>query len=254
MTDTAQAPKTSIQQAIERAKSGAGALAAGLPTIETPTSQTGIVQASATGVGTYDAGQPPMASLDAFLDAGVNIKPDVWIGVKATGFSIKDHTIPIETLGPVGLSLPGDMQAFYGLRLRIGGQAVYYKTADRRTCLKTGRPWGTLIAEAAQQDEREYKGFDIRFVALQDIVDMKGKVVIEAGKTLGYTTSVTNYDDWATFAKKVRTQGLFGEDLILETRCDVRKNDKNKDGWGAMVVDDFTVFTAEVAQAVADAS
>lgn len=251
MTDTA--PKTSIQQAIERAKSGAGALAGNLPTLETP--PTNAIQGQATGVAQYTgAPVPQVASLDAFLDAGINIKPDFWIGVKNTGFSIKDHTVPIETLGPVGLSLPSDMQAFFGLRLRVGGQPVYYKTVDRITCLKTGRPWGQLLQEAAAQDEREYKGFDIRLVAFEDIKDMKGKVVIEAGKTLGYTTSVTNFDDFASFAKKVRDAGLFGADLVLEVECEVRKNDKNKDGWGAMVVKDFTVFTAEVAQAVADAT
>ena len=80
-----------------------------------------------------------------------------------------------------------------------------------------------------------------------------GAVVVEAGKTLGYSTSITNFDDMAAFAKKVRDQGLFGTDLVLTVECEVRKNDKNKEGWGALVVKDFVPFTAEVAEAVAAA-
>lgn len=248
MTDTTAAPaQNSIQAAVERARSGAASLAAAQPGLP-------VIEAAATGVGQYTAAAAPaLASLDGFLDAGVNLKPDFWLTTKATGFGVKNHTVPIETLGNIGLALPSDMQAFYGLRVNINGSATYYKTVDRITCLKTGRPWGQLIAEAANSGAREYRGFDIRLTALEDIKDMKGDVVVPAGKTLGYSTSITNFDDMAAFAKKVRDQGLFGTDLVLQVRCDVRKNDKNKEGWGALVVEDFVVFTPEIAEAVADA-
>jgi hypothetical protein len=250
MTD--QAPKNnSIQDAIARAKAGAAGLAAnaaGLP----GQGDVAVIEAASTGVPGQYAPAQAVASLDGFLDAGVNLKPDFWLSTKNTGFSIKGHTIPIESLGNVGLALPDDMQAFYGLRININGAATYYKTADRIACLKTGRPWGQLIQEAASAGAREYRGFDIRLTALEDIKDMKGAVVVEAGKTLGYSTSITNFDDMAAFALKVRNQGLYGTDLVLTVRCDVRKNDKNKEGWGALVVDDFAPFTTEVAQAVAD--
>ena len=248
MTDTTTAPN-SIQAAIEKARQGAGALAAqaapGLPSGP-------VIEASATGVGQYTGGAAP-ASLEGFLDAGVNLKPDFWLTTKATGFGVKNHPVPIESLGPIGLALPSDMQAFYGLRVNINGSATYYKTVDRITCLKTGRPWGQMIQEAANAGAREYRGFDIRLTALEDIKDMKGAVVVEAGKTLGYSTSITNFDDMAAFAKKVRDQGLFGTDLVLTVECEVRKNDKNKEGWGALVVKDFVPFTPEVAEAVASA-
>lgn len=238
----------SIQDAIARAKAGAASLAdnaGGLP------DGGALIEAAATGVGTYTAGASAPATLDGFLDAGVNLKPDVWLSTKNTGFAIKGHNVPIESLGPVGLALPTDMQPFYGLRVQINGAATYYKTADRLTCLKTGRPWGQLLQEAASQGAREYRGFDIRLTALEDVKDMKGAVVLEAGKTMGYSTSITNFDDLAAFALKVRNGGLYNTDLVLTVRCDVRKNDKNKDGWGALVVDDFTVFTPEIAEAVA---
>lgn len=249
MTDATQAaPQNAIQAAIQRAKEGAGALATGLPTLET--APAGAIQAASTGVaGSY--GAPAPATLDGFLDAGVNLKPDHWLQTANTGFGIKDHNVPVENLGPVGLCLPNDMQAFYGFRMNIGGQPKYFKSVDRVTCLKTGRPWGQIAQEAASMGEREYKGFDIRLVALQDVKDMKGAVVVEAGKTLGYSTSVTNFDDIAAFAKKVRDAGMFGQDLVLTARCDVRKNDKNPKGWGALVIDDFAPFTPEIAEAVA---
>lgn len=251
MTDSA--PNNSIQDAIARAKAGAGALAKtgapGLP--DAP-----IIEAASTGqVGHYTGGgQLAAASLDGFLDAGVNLKPDHWLQTANTGFAVKGHNVPIEDLGSLGLALPGDMQAFYGLRVQVGGQPQYYKTVDRISCTKTGRPWGQLVQEAAAQGQREYKGFDTRFVALQDVKDMKGSVVVPAGKTLGYSSSVTNFDDFTAFAKKVRDKGLFGADLIVTIKCDVRTNDKNPKGWGAVVFDDdFTVFTPEVAEAVAEA-
>lgn len=246
MTDTAAQPNA-IQAAIARAKEGAGALATGLPTLDT--APAGAIQTAATGPGSY--GAPAPATLDGFLDAGVNLKPDHWLQTANTGFAIKDHNVPIENLGPLGLCLPGDMQPFYGFRVNIGGQPKYFKSVDRITCLKTGRPWGQVANEAASAGEREYKGFDIRLVCLEDVKDMKGAVVVEAGKTLGYSTSITNFDDIAAFAKKVRDAGLFGQDLVLTVRCDVRKNDKNPKGWGALVIDDFTVFTREIAEAAA---
>lgn len=254
MTDTTEkTPNNSIQEAIARAKAGAGALAQSAPGL--PEAGGAVIQASSTGVpGAYTGGQPP-ASLDGFLDSGVNLKPDFWLTTKNTGFGVKDHNVPLDfDLGPLGLALPSDMQAFYGLRVNINGTATYYKTVDRVTCLKTGRPWGQLITEAANQGAREYRGFDIRLVALEDIKDLKGAVVVEAGKTLGYSTSITNFDDVASFAKKVRDAGLFGTDLVVSIHCDVRKNDKNKDGWGAIVFTDFTPFTPEIAEAAAAAS
>lgn len=252
MTDTNAAPaKNSIQDAIDRAKAGAASLAQNAPGLPDAPASGAVIPAAATGVGQYAGGAAP-ASLEGFLDAGVNLKPDFWLTTKNTGFGVKDHNVPIEDLGPLGLALPSDMQAFYGLRVNINGTATYYKTVDRITCLKTGRPWGQLIAEAAQQGAREYKGFDTRFVALQDIKDLKGAVVVEAGKTLGYSSSITNFDDFASFAQKVRKDGLFDTDLVVTIRCDVRKNDKNKDGWGAVVFESYAPFTAEVAQAVAD--
>lgn len=249
MTDQTAPASNSIQDAIARAKAGAGALAANVGGLPDAPSGAVIEMASTGTPGSYAA--PTVATLDGFLDAGVNLKPDVWLSTKNTGFALKGHNVPIEKLGPVGLSLPSDMQPFFGLRVQINGAATYYKTGDRLTCLKTGRPWGQLIQEAAAQGAREYKGFDIRLTALEDVKDMKGAVVLEAGKTLGYSTSITNFDDLAAFAKKVRDQGLFGTDLVLEVECDVRKNDKNKDGWGALVVKDFAVFTPEIAEAVA---
>lgn len=251
MTDQTAPASNSIQDAIARAKAGAGALAAQAPGLpEGP-----VIDAASTGVpGHYNAGAGTVATLDGFLDAGVNLKPDVWLSTKNTGFALKGHNIPIEKLGPVGLALPSDMQPFFGLRVQINGAATYYKTGDRLTCLKTGRPWGQLIQEAAAQGAREYKGFDIRLTALEDVKDMKGTVVLEAGKTMGYSTSITNFDDLAAFAKKVRDKNLFGTDLVLEVECDVRKNDKNKDGWGALIVKDFAVFTPEIAEAVAGAT
>lgn len=250
MTDTNAAPNNSIQEAIARAKAGAGAVAANIQGL--PDAPAGaVIEAGSTGVPGQYAPAGAVATLDGFLDAGVNLKPDVWLSTKNTGFALKGHAIPIESLGPVGLALPSDMQPFYGLRVQINGAATYYKTADRLTCLKTGRPWGQLIQEAANQGAREYKGFDIRLTALQDVKDMKGTVVLEAGKTLGYSTSITNYDDMAAFALKVRNKGWFNTDLVLEVECEVRKNDKNKDGWGALVVKDFAPFTPELADAVA---
>lgn len=252
MTDTnTPAKKNSIQDAIDRAKAGAASLAANAPGLPDGPASQAVIPAASTGVGSYAGGQP-LASLDGFLDAGGNLKPDHWLTTKNTGFGIKGHTVPIEDLGPLGLALPGDMQAFYGLRVNINGNATYYKTVDRITCIKTGRPWGQLVAEAAQQDAREYKGFDTRFVALQDIKDLKGETVVEAGQTLGYSSSITNFDDFFSFAKKVRGAGLFGTDLVVQIRCDVRKNDKNKEGWGAVVFGDFAPFTPDIAQAVAD--
>lgn len=257
MTDKAQ--PNAIQAAIARAQEAASAVASpaggaapGLPTAPDGAAQGAIVAGAGGAVGTYVATQAP-ATLDGFLDQGVNLKPDHWLQTKNTGFGIKEHAVPIEDLGPIGLALPSDMQPFFGLRVTVNGSTTYFKTVDRITCLKTGRPWAQLIAEAANHGSREYKGFDIRLTALQDVKDMKGTVVVKAGETMGYSTSITNYNDMASFALKVRQQNLFNTDLVLEVANDVRKNDKNKDGWGALVVKTFAPMTQEVIDAVAAA-
>jgi hypothetical protein len=226
-----------IQNAIEQAKAAAGQLAGQLPVIEM---EQGVGNAGA--VTNYAPVQA--ASLDGFLDAGVALKVDHWLQTTNMGFKIKGTNLPVDGDLTVLISARNDMQPFYGLRLNIGGKATYFKTVDRVTCLKSGKPWGQVLAEGANAGQREYKGFDIRFSATEDIKDVKGAVVALAGTTLGYSTAITNFNDAADFARKLRERGLVDATVQVSIANDVRTNDANKEGWGAVVFNDFAEATA----------
>lgn len=216
-----------IQAAIDAAKANAGELAtSNLPVIDmTP----------AAGAAPTVYSQPQAATLDGFLDSGTALKVDHWLQVTNMGFKVKDTNLPVDGDIDVLLANPrADLKPFFGIRINIGGKATYFKTVDRVTCLKSGKPWGQVVAEAANAGEQEYKGFDIRMTAANDVLDVKGNVVAAAGKTLGFSTSITNFSDVADFASKLRSDNLLGVEVAATIANDVRKNDKNKEGWGAL--------------------
>lgn len=222
-----------VKAAIAQAQAQAGELANANPPIDL---------APVASAGGQVTGYAPsqVATLDGFIDSGSALKVDHWLQTSAFGFSIKNVDGLVNLDAPLGMKLPEDLQPFYGLRINIGGKPTYYKSVDRVSCVKTGKPWGTLMGEAAQQGQREYKGFDCRFRVLAPIKDAKGKVAVEAGKTLGYSTAVTNFADLQEFARKVREQGLYGRDLNVTVENEKRVNDKNPTGWGALIVTAFT--------------
>lgn len=195
-----------------------------------------LTPANGNGVTTYAA--PQAATLDGFLDAGSSLKPDYWLQTSAFGFTVKGNEGLVKLDAPMLMTCRQDLVPFFGIRINIGGKPTYYKTVDHVRCQKTGRPWAEIVNMASQAGQTEYMGFDIRLTATKDIKGDNG-VAVPAGKSVGFSTSVTNFDDIANFARQVKEAGQLGTPILVKVKCEKRTNDKNPSGWGALVVEGF---------------
>lgn len=138
-------------------------------------------------------------SLTGFLKSG-GINPDKWIQVKDTGFRLdKNEKTMIEEV-EVEIDF-ADVKLFQGLRIQSpGGKPEYIKTYDGRTEARTGQAWGIAVAEAngrSATPQNPYRGADILMSLPADVT--QGKTKIEAGTTLGYTTSITGFGAFQSF-------------------------------------------------------
>ena len=115
--------------------------------------------------------------------------------------------------------------------LRYGKDPVNYAhTYDGVTDNKGGN-WNSLLQTAAQIDPtaRPYPAAQIPMLILEDVDGGSGKnakVVLTAGKTVGYTTPVTGWANWASFYEKVNEAGLLNTKVKVRVENDPqeRKN------------------------------
>jgi hypothetical protein len=132
---------------------------------------------------------------------------------------------------------------FFGLRYG-SSPAKYDRSYDRQVNAKTGRSWADCIAQAQQIDSRcrgDYLSVDIPFTLTAPAKDKKGKVLVEVGEAIGWTASITNYKDFAEFAKPfyaLMDQGVLSEDALVRGKI-VHEVRKGNETYGGLTFVDF---------------
>lgn len=187
----------------------------------------------------------PVSLSEVLNQTGMQVK--AYLKVDKAGFFIGQDTVTIVEEIPVEFRL-SDVTAFYGIR--YGNPAKYLRSYDRITEARTKRPWADMIAEAQRQDTRvrgDYPAVDVPFTLLADIKSKKGDAILaEAGDRLGWTSSVTNFKEFANFARpyeQLQQSGALSPDAVLRGKLvhDQRKDASNL--WGALTLVDFEIVS-----------
>lgn len=151
-----------------------------------------------------------------------------------------------------------EVKAFFGVR--YGAQpARYERSYDRQVNARNGQAWHQTVADAQRIDPRcrgDYSGVDIPFTVLADIKGEGGKVIVEKGEKIGWTSSITNFKDFKEFAKdyyELIAAGLLGPDARVRGKIKHVKRRGGDNDYGALtfegfdVVDNGTLQSAEAA-------
>lgn len=183
-------------------------------------------------VASYAPAMP--ATLDMLMNSSVSV--DEWLKVDKYGLLIGEMKKPIDKIKVTIDTREGaGFTAFYGVR--FGNPATYFKSYDRSQCVQGGS-WDAALQRAQKADDKckgEYQGVDMVMTALEDIKDTTGKVVLEAGKTLGHSTSITGTKPVVAFMKEMRLKGLLGETLDVE--ISVTERNGNGNTWGVLALE-----------------
>lgn len=201
-----------IKEAIEASKSQAVA----------------TVQNTGGNVAVLPAGKPKSWD-DA--EAAASMAVDHFLKVDKYGLHVGDDKAQFDTMNvTIKLSevLLGD-----GVRYTAGGKTTYFKTLDgvRAT---NGKPWGEVLQTAQSIDpgcRGEYPLAEIP-MTLTETLKLKAGDPVEAGKRVGYTTSITGYKGFLAWAKEARAN--FGPDATVSVQLGWTPQKKNGNEWGEM--------------------
>ena len=182
---------------------------------------------------------------------------DTYIKVDKSGFYIGTDTTTLVDEIAVEFRL-SDVTPFYGLR--YGNPAKYLRSYDRITEARTKRAWAEAVAEAQRQDNRvrgDYPSVDVPFTCLQEIKTKKGDALLtENGKKLGWTSSVTNFKEFANFARpyeQLQQAGHLSPTALLRGKLVHEQRKDATNVWGALTLVGFEIVddgaTAEQSEA-----
>ena len=228
-----------VNDAIAKAQEAAAATIEAVPA---------VVQAGAPANDVPAAYVPARAPSMADAMASAQMRPEEWLKVKEHGLllgtsreAIEDMTVMIDMTEQNGFYMKES--------IKYGNPAVYMSTYDGVTCDKGG-PWIAAIGKAQAADPRAkpYYSVDIKMKLTADVKTIKGKKheFGEAGKTLGHSTSTTNFDEWREFYRECSAAGLLNQKVVAKLTVKQLEN-KAGNAWGVIV---FTlVGAAEVAKA-----
>lgn len=226
----------SIKAALQQARENAGA--AVVPANET----TGGAVATVTS-----PGRP--VTVHELLNQGGSMQVKAFLKVEKLGFLIgKDDKIFKEFQVEFHFD---EVQPFFGLRY---GQspAKYERSVDRQVNQKNGKNWAQCIADAQRLDPRcrgDYAAVDIPFTVLEDIKGEDGKVLVEKGEKIGWTSSITNFYDFKDFSKDyydlIAAGALPGNALVRGKIVHDKRKGGNGDAYGALKFVDFDVILDE---------
>lgn len=158
---------------------------------------------------------------------------DSWLKPKEYGLLIGDSSKLFPTCrASIDMT---DGRGFVVKRAVKGGNpAQYAYTRDGVTCV-SGGSWEAAVQKMKQLDPKcsgEYRCVDLPFTLLEDVV-VGNETIMAAGKTLGYTTSTTNWKNWEMFYKAVAEAGLMGRVVEVELSAEPRSN-KAGNKWGVL--------------------
>jgi hypothetical protein len=209
-----------IDDAINKAKEAAGRAPseANLPS-------TGVN----TSVGTPAQRGTPLG-LDDMLSGAISV--DAWLKVGEFGLTIGTDRTLFDSI-PVVIDMS---EIAYCYSVRYGNPAQYAKTYDRVTDVKGGSWIATLQrAQAIDEKASEFRSADIPFHVQIDLKSKDGKTtILEKGKTLGHSLSITGWKSFAEFTKKLAELGIdaYRGEVAVDLGFTVQSN--NKGTWGIL--------------------
>lgn len=217
-----------IQQALAAAKAAAAAN-------EAAQGGTAVATAPAATGGAMVAHRPaaPAAKLNMETVSAGTMTVDHWLKPKEFGILVGDKPDLIESIKAV-IDMTDGIGFVVKKGIKAGNPAKYWYTTDGATCT-TGGSWEAAVAIAKGMDQKayEYRCVDLPFKLIEDVLGKKKDVLAEAGKTVGYTTSTTNWKNWEMFYKDVQKAGLMGEKVVVEIGYERREN-ASKNVWGVL--------------------
>lgn len=192
----------------------------------------------------------PVSMREMVQESGM--RPDAYLKVTAAGFNVgKDTKTFFEEL-PVEFRI-GAAKPFYGLR--YGNPAKYERSYDRQYNARSKKDWSACVAEAARLDPRctgDYPAVDLLMVVTEDIKGKDGSVLLEKGKTLGWTSSVTNWGEWVAFIEPIyalQDAGIIVGDPMVRGKIVHAQKSKEGNTWGAVNFDCPLVAEDQAAEA-----
>lgn len=169
--------------------------------------------------------------------ASGSLSVDAWLKVGYHGMQVGTNPGLVESLDVI-IDLDR-IQFFMGVR--YGNPAVYKKTYDNLVDIE-GQSWVQTVANGQKVDPRvrPYRGADIVMTTMTDVLDIKGKTVIEAGKDLGHSTSVTGWKSFESFYRELMgmdgvtalPNGNLSGQVQVTVGYDPQKNEKGQ--WGVL--------------------
>lgn len=177
--------------------------------------------------------------------AEAGIRPDYFLKVNEFGLLIGKDTKNLleEVEVEFRLSAP---KPYYSVR--FGNPAKYLKSYDRVVETRSKKPWSQCIAEAMAADPRctgDYASLDLLMTSTTAIKSRDEKVVLcEAGQTLGWACSITNWALWAAFIEpyyKLMDDGYISPDALVRGKLVHTPRSSNGNNWGLIDFKDFTI-------------
>lgn len=198
---------------------------------------------------------PPVSMRQMVTEAG--IRPDAYLKVTPFGFNVGKDTKTVFDELPVEFRIT-QAKPFYGLR--YGNPAKYLKSYDRKVESKSRRDWATVTAEASAADPRctgDYPALDLLMTATADIKAKDGSILLEKGKTLGWTSSITNWTEWASFIEPIYQLidlNIVPPDTLVAGKIKHLQRSGNGNTWGLVSFEDIQVADLGEAGANTDES
>ena len=211
-----------IAEALAKAQAAA---AASTSTAVANTSQGGAVATSGGG------GTPQKLSMETMAAGGMAV--DKWFKVTEDGLKIGDSKLIVgHVLATIDMTEGSGFVLKYAIK--GGNPAQYAYTTDLVNAVGGGS-WEAAQAriKALAPSASPYRAVDLPFTLVGEVKDMGGAVIGNAGDTLGYTTSTTNWANWQAFHKEVADAGLLGQTVTVKLTAQARTN-KNNNKWGVM--------------------
>lgn len=229
--DQVAAINAALAQAKAAAAAAAPAAPAQLPAVANQNAAPAVVQPG-----------PRVNMRQMVAEAGM--RPDAYLKVDKAGFLVgKDTKSFLEEI-EVEFRLTNAV-AFYGLR--FGNPAKYLRSYDRLVEVKSRKSWEACITQAAQQDSRctgDYAAVDLLMTATADIKGKGDALLLEKGKTLGWTSSITAWGNWVAFVQPIYDlidAGIIPNDVMIRGKIKHEQREGNGNLWGVVNFSDLHV-------------
>lgn len=218
---------TQVQKAIDEAKAQAANTAQAVAIVPQTNNAVAAYKAPAKKLGLDDLSSG--LNVDGFLQSkfeGLIIKSN---SEQAKGASIIEVANVRFTIGD---GATADVQTCEAGK--YGDPAVYIKTYDMEKEVRGGS-WEAAVAKGKLADPDKfytYKSADLSMTLIEDLKDIKGKVVADKGQKLGNSVSATGMKNFRNFVEAVKKAGL----LDAEIEVKITNEPKNAKGktWGVL--------------------